>query len=441
MHSTFAEHTLPNGLRVVCETMPGVRSSAAGFLVKTGSRHEYAHEHGISHFLEHMCFKGTQKRDWRAINLAFDNLGASYNAFTGKEHTVYYGLVPSDRLVSQLELLADMMRPAIPQGEFETERKVILEEIAMNGDSFDRQVMNSLHRLIFVDHPLAHEILGEKSSIESVPRGVMTDYLRERYAPNNMILAACGGFDPQEFFAAASRYCGHWVPDATSKRELPAPALNLSGSHAHELPQFKQQSLILLYPSVPYGHEISESIGAFCSLFGGANSRCFWNIVQKGISTSAGVAWLSYADCGMLAFYADGEPERCEEMYEALRNEMRGALQEGFDERAIQRVKNQRRTQLALEAESPRTRLMQVIDDLEEHDYPKSVANRLADVEAVSSKSIARYFQEHPVDGAGMLLCCGPRRWPADATLVTKESGRPRLAKRRNGKTPAASRK
>lgn len=421
----FAEHTLPNGLRVVCETMPAVRAAAAGFLVKTGSRHEYSHEHGVSHFLEHMCFKGTQKRNWREINLTFDNLGASYNAFTGKEHTVYYGLVPADRMDKQLELLADMMRPALPEEEFETERKVILEEIAMNGDSFDRQVMNAVHRLMFKDHSLAHEILGEREAIESVPRRVMQDYLSERYAPNNMVLVGCGNLDAQEFFANAGKYCNDWQADAGDNRVGPPPPLELSGRYRYELDQFKQQSIIILYPSVAYGHEMSESISAFSSLFGGANSQCFWNIVQKGIATAAGAAWLSYADCGVLAFYADGEPDKAEEMYDALRHEIDVAMKNGFDEQAIQRVKNQRRTQLALEAESPRTRLMQVIDDIEEHDFPQPVATRLAEVEAVSSATIRKYFDKYPLAGDGLLFSCGPRAWPADATPFDPETARP----------------
>ncbi|RMF83530.1 MAG: insulinase family protein, partial [Planctomycetota bacterium] len=149
MHSNFVEHVLPNGLRIVCEVMPRASSAAIGFLAATGSRHERSGEHGVSHFLEHMCFKGTARRDWHDINVRFDELGSIYNAYTGKEHTVYFGWVPASRAPEQLELLADMMRPRLAPEDYETERKVILEEIAMSGDSFDHHVWNALHEAVF----------------------------------------------------------------------------------------------------------------------------------------------------------------------------------------------------------------------------------------------------------------------------------------------------
>lgn len=414
MQSEFLEHTLPNGLRVVCEVMPRVSSAAVGFFVRTGSRHETRPEHGVSHFLEHMCFKGTPTRDWRAINVRFDELGSIYNAFTSKEHTVYYGWVPSGRIDPQLELLADMMRPALPKEDFETERNVILEEIAMAGDSFEHHVWNALHETLFPDHPLAHEILGEKESIEGMPRDVMVDYHARRYAADNMILIAAGAIDPQAFFAAAGRYCQSWtraggngVPRAAPPKP-PRPAV-----HKRRLEQFKQQMVILVYPSVPHDSPLSEDIEAFSSLFGGLNSRCYWNVVQKGVCSQAGAAWLSYGDCGVMALYADGEPEKAEEMVAALREQAREVSAGGFREDEVQRVKNRRRTQLALEAESPRTRMMQLVDDLETLGAVRGADARLTAVEAVTPKSIAAYLERYTITGEGLLVSCGPRDWPS----------------------------
>jgi len=412
MKSQFAEHTLPNGLRVVCEVMPRVRSAAVGFFVRTGSRNEAAHEHGVSHFLEHMCFKGTATRDWQKINIRFDELGSIYNAYTSKERTFYYGWVPSGRFDAQLELLAEMMRPTLPAEDFEMERNVILEEIAMSGDSFDHHVWNFLFEKAFAGNSLAHEILGEKETIEKLPRDTMVDYHARHYAPDRLTLVATGAVDPQEVFAAAGRYCGGWTR-ATSSNGLPeVPGGISAGVHHCALPQFKQQSLILLYPSVPQNHPDAESIEAFQSMFGGANSRCYWNIVQQGICSQAGAAWLTYNDCGLLALFADGEPERCEEMLAALRGQAREVMQGGFTDEEVERVKNRRRTQLALEAENPRTRLMQIVDDLEAHDHVKSADARLAEVEAVTARTVGAYLERYPIDGEGMLLSCGPRAWP-----------------------------
>ena len=426
MQTTFTEHVLPNGLRVVCEVMPRVSSASVGFLAATGSRHERPGEHGVSHFLEHMCFKGTARRDWRDINVRFDQLGSIYNAYTGKEHTVYFGWVPAGRVGDQLELLADMMRPRLAAEDFETERKVILEEIAMSADSFDHHVWNTLHESVFGDHSLAHEILGEHDDIANIPRDVMVDYHRRRYAPNNLTLIATGAVEPEEIFTAAARYCGDWTPAANGAPTDGAVPNIRPGVHRRRLEQFKQQSLVLIYPSVPSSSDDGETIEAFQSLFGGANSRCYWNIVQRGICPQAGAAWLSYLDCGMLALYADGEPDRAEEMLSALQQEARAVMERGFSAAEVRRVVNRRRTSLAVESENPRTRMMQIVDDIETRGAAQSAEARLAAVEAVTPQRITRYFERFSLNAEPLLLSCGPRDWPADgAAPITAKQRRP----------------
>jgi predicted Zn-dependent peptidase len=405
--SQIVEHTLPNGLRIVCEVMPRVCSAALGFFVKTGSRHEAPSEHGVSHFLEHMCFKGTPRRTCQEINVRFDELGSIYNAFTGKEHTVYYGWVPAARMEPQLELLADIVRPALPDDDFETERNVILEEIAMSGDSFEHHVWNFLHEAAFPGHALAHEILGEKESIEKLPRDVMARYHARRYAPDNMMLLASGAIQPEEVFSAAARFCATW-PRASDPPKVDVPPPLRPGVQRLKLPQFKQHIVILAYPGVAQDSPHAESIEAFTSLFGGMNSRCYWNIVQKGVCSQAGAAWISYADCGVMALYADGEPEKHDEMRAALEEQAKLVMSKGFTDAEVQRVKNRRRTQLALEAENPRTRLMQILDDLETLGYVRSAQARLADVEKVTRRSISEYLEQFPITGEPLAVTCGP---------------------------------
>lgn len=412
MQSTFCEHRLPNGLRVVCEAMPQVRSAAAAFLAQTGSRHETPPEHGVSHFLEHMCFKGTPTRTWHDINVRFDELGSIYNAFTGKEHTVYYGWVPGTRITPQIELLADMLRPALPEPDFQTERNVILEEIAMSDDAFDRNVWNFLHEVVFGTHALGHEILGEKETIQNLPHRALIEYHQRRYAPENVALLVAGAVDPQEVFAAAGRYCGSWNGAGNGEPpEVEVPAFR-TGTHKRTTDRFTQQSIVLVVPSIPAGHDDEETVEAFTSLFGGPNSRCYWNIVQKGICTQAGVVWIAYRDCGYLAFYADGEPEKCETMLAALREQIEVVRRDGFEPHEVQRVKNQRRTHLALEMENPRTRVMQLVEDVETRNSVQQPAVRLAAVDRVTPKRIAEYLERCPITGEGVLLSYGPRDWP-----------------------------
>lgn len=411
MPAPFETRELSNGLRIVCEPMPSVQSAALGFLVRTGSRHELPDEHGISHFLEHMCFKGTPRRDSHQVNVRFDELGSIYNAFTSKDHTFYYGWVPAQRTLEQLELLADILRPSIPPDGFETERQVILEEIAMSDDSFEKHVANTLHERVFGDHPLAHEILGDNASLTAMNRAQMLAYHRERYAADNVLLLAAGAIDPSALFSEAERLCGGWNTSA-GRRDFPAPAVFAAGVHRAVLPQFQQQCIILVYPSVPEGHADEESVEAFSAIFGGANSRCYWNIVQKGICSQAGAAWIAYSDYGMLALYAYGEPDRCDEIVAALRQEAETIARGGVRPDEVQRVKNHRRTQLALEAEAPRSRITQLADDIEVFGRPRSVSERLAAAEAVSQKSIADHLARFPITGESLLISVGPRHWP-----------------------------
>ncbi|MBK8913460.1 MAG: insulinase family protein [Phycisphaerales bacterium] len=529
MHTRFVEHTLPNGLRIVCEAMPRVSSAAIAMFVQTGSRHERPGEHGVSHFLEHMCFKGSHRRNCREINVRFDELGSIYNAFTGKEHTVYYGWVPADRVEPQLELLADLVRPALPAADFETERKVILEEIAMGDDAFERHVSNFLHHVIFEGHPLAHEILGDRETISTLPRETMAAYARERYAADNITLVATGAINPESVFAWAARQCGTWersdsaaarataaptaavavdavagvadqpgceVPPPSHSRTTPAtsrhrrpganghpsasapftppagdftapppagasqpdspsafanppaganlsaspcaaapwaspstpagasatahapslgrifpspPPIPRSGVRSLRLPQFTQQEVMLVYPGPASGTPEEEDIETFASLFGGHNSRCYWNIVQKGIAAGAGAAWLAYGGCGAIVLWATGDPDRSTEMLSALRKEARRVMRDGFTSAEVQRVRNQRRMQLALESESPRTRVMQIIDDLETRNAPRTVGHCLAAVDQVTPAGVQRSLRKWPIDGEGLLVTVGPR--------------------------------
>ncbi len=410
LKSTFLHHQLPNGLRIACERMPRVRSAAVGFLVRTGSRHERAGEHGVSHFLEHMCFKGTPTRSCHEVNVRFDELGSIYNAFTSKEHTFYYGWVPAARLAAQVELLADMLHPALPEAEFETERNVILEEIAQSDDSFDRHVSSLLHEAVFGSGTLAHEVLGDAESIGGMERQTMLDYHRRRYAADNVWLLAAGEIEPEALFAAAARSCGHWRP--VHEEFNGASTARRAGVEKLVLPQFQQQAVVLVYPSVAQSDPRAESIEAFCALFGGSNSRCYWNIVQTGVCSQAGAAWIAYDDVGLMALYAYGEPERCEDMIEALRREAQEVSTGGVTADEVMRVRNHRRTQVALEAETPRSRISQMLDDLECVGHVRTVGARLAATESVTVDSVMDYLRAYPIVGDGLLLSAGPRDWP-----------------------------
>ncbi len=409
--SPYTLHTLPNGLQVVIEVMPGVRSAAAGFLVRTGARDEVPQLAGVSHFLEHMMFKGTSKRTWRDITIDFDRMGSTYNAFTSEDRTFYYGWVPGEAIERQIELLADMMRAALPPDEFATEKNVILEEIAMSKDHLEHVMFDFLQEKVFAGHPLAWPILGYDSTVGALTRDQMWEYFSQRYAPDNMVLIVTGKVAPQQIIGIAEEQCGAWKPSGSKHARRP-PAVH-GGVDVLQLERFKQQVLALTFPSISATDPRIETAAAAASILGGENSRFFWNIVQKGIAPRAGAHHLDYADCGVMILFAACQPERAEETLAALRSEAKTFCEGRVSDAEVERVKNKRRTSLAIEAEAPYYRLTQLIDDMEYHGRPRTVEESLAEVDAVSADTIRDYLAECPLTKEGHLTSVGPRNFPA----------------------------
>ncbi len=408
--SSFHSHTLDNGLRIVIEHMPGVRSAAVGFLARTGSRDETPEVAGVSHFLEHMCFKGTAKRNWGQINADFDRMAVDYNAFTSEERTFYYGWVQTADLERQLELLADMMRSVIPPGEFDMEKKVVLDEIARSNDQNMHVAYDFLQKQVYRDHPLEWPVLGYESTVGGLPRDRMAEYFQDRYAPTNLVLIVTGNVDPAEIVDLAGQYCGDW-PAGRPRPERAGPTFQ-TGTAVLQVERFNQQIVALAFPAPSAVDPMHETANAATTILGGANSRMFWNIVQAGLSPDAACYRLPYCDGGMLLLWGQTDADKCEELAKAMQTEAARICTHKVDEHEVQRVKNKRRTALAVEAEAPYYRLVQVMDDVDLRGQPRTVEDRLAAVDAVSADGIAEYFTAYPIDRDGYFISVGPRDWP-----------------------------
>ena len=206
----FHQHRLPNGLTIIGETSPAARSVALGFFVRTGARDETSSEAGVSHFLEHMMFKGTPRRTAEDVNLDFDRIGASYNAYTSEENTVYYAAVLPEYLPKAMDILADILRPSLRQADFDTEKKVILEEIGMYEDQPGSVAWEHAQRLYYTAHPLGNSVLGTSQSVGDLSRDQMQRYFDRRYAANNIVLAVAGNFDWKRLVNLAGEACASW---------------------------------------------------------------------------------------------------------------------------------------------------------------------------------------------------------------------------------------
>ena len=410
MNHPYTQHTLDNGLRIVIERMPDVPSAAAGFLTRTGARDEDPAVAGVSHFLEHMMFKGTTRRGWRQITIDFDRMGSTYNAYTSEDRTMFYGWVPHGDIARQIELLADMMRSTLPVEEFETEKKVVLEEIAMSKDSLDHVAYDFLQEKVFAGHPLAWPILGYESTVEPLQRDRMWEYFQNRYAPDNMLLVIAGNVDPKEMIELAQRHCGSWTPSGAIGDRLP-PEIR-GGTDVLQLERFKQQVVALSYPAVGAADQLAETASAAATILGGDNSRFFWNIVQAGLSPRAGVYHVEYTECGLMVLYGACQPEKVEKVVDAMRKEANLICTQRVQEHEVDRVKNKRRTALAVEAEAPYHRLTQLMDDMEYRGQPRTVEQMLAEVDAITVDGIYGYFERYPINVDGHLTSVGPRDWP-----------------------------
>jgi predicted Zn-dependent peptidase len=256
-------------------------------------------------------------------------------------------------------------------------------------------------------------VLGYTETVRDLTRDRMHAYFAERYAPDNMILFVAGNVRPHEIFKEAQRLTAHWAPGARKPPRRPAPLR--PGSSVKQVERFNQQEVALVFPSAGAQHPLDETAEAVASILGGGNSRIFWNVVQSGLSPRAGAWRMDYQDFGLMILSGLCEPENCERLTDALRKEALAFTTAGPDADEVQRVKQKRRTSLAVEAEAPYYRLVQLMEDVDTFGEPRSIEQRLAAVDAVSIDSVRTYLSSFPIDRAEHLVSVGPREWPAPA--------------------------
>jgi predicted Zn-dependent peptidase len=285
----FQQTTLANGLTIIGEHNPQAKSLALGYLVRSGARDEIGGESGVSHFLEHMLFKGTEEIGALEINREFDRIGAKSNAFTSEEITCYYGAVLPEQQAALTELLSQMMRPALRQSDFDTEKGVILEEIQMYQDQPDIVLYDAIRPLYYGAHPSGQSILGTLESIYSLSREQMLDYYRRRYAPNNLTLAVTGCYDWPALLEQVTQLTKDWQPAEIGRLYPDHQPKEITEQRFSQ--DFHQVYIGLMAPGVAiqdprrYGADIlAEIIGD------GENSRLYWALVDSGLAETASLS-------------------------------------------------------------------------------------------------------------------------------------------------------
>ena len=393
----FYEATLENGLKVIAEVNPEAKSAAMGYFVKTGARDETKEESGISHFLEHMVFKGPEDMDAYAVNLAFDRMGAQYNAFTSDENTVYYGAVLPELLPELLELFTKLMRPALREADFEMERKVILEEIALYEDRPEFVAYERAREHYFRDHPLANRVLGTKESIEKMTREQMAAYHARRYVPGNMVLAFAGKLDWEEVLDRAAALTAGWKP-GTAGRDYP-PFTPTPARVAEPYPRAKQSYLVGVYPGFSARDERRYVASVLASVLGDAgSSRLHWALVDKGLVENAGAGHEEHDELGTFVVYATTRPENRERVAEILGEELGRLTSEPPTDEEILRAKTKAKTQIVFAGETPMKRLFHLGLSYAYTGRYEPLSEVLKKVEAVRREDLADYLAEGPFE-------------------------------------------
>ncbi len=349
---------LANGLTVLTERMPAVRSVAMGAWIGVGSRDEEAWQAGISHFLEHMLFKGTERRSAEAIAQEIEAVGGKLDAFTSREHTCYYAKVLGGHLSLAVDLLADLLlHPRLDIADLEKERGVILQEIRMVEDTPDDEVHDLFAEAIWGEHPLGRSILGRPQTLGALTREALRAYLAGHYRPHRTILAAAGDLNHDRLVELVQAHLGGWDGPAAPAAS-PAPPVARPATVTKDR-DVSQVHLCLGVEGLPYAHRDRYALNLVNTVLGGGmSSRLFQEVREKrGLVYSIYSYLASYRDAGLLVIYAGCGEAALEEVIGCIREECARLAERPAEAEEFRRAKEQLKGSLLLGLESTSSRM------------------------------------------------------------------------------------
>jgi predicted Zn-dependent peptidase len=355
----FRQTQLDNGLDIIAEVSPQATSLAAGFFVRTGSRDETPEVAGVSHFLEHMVFKGTPRRSALDVNLQFDRLGAMYNAFTSEENTVYFAAVLPEFQRDLLELLCDILRPSLRGDDFDTEKGVIQEEIAMYLDRPQFTLYEQLMARHFDSHPLGNLILGTTESIGALKRDDMQAYFDRRYSPTNLTLVGVGNLDFDAFLDQARTACGDWTPFTAERDTQPS-----AGSRVREVlhdAKLARQNLGWMAPAPSCQDEDRFAAQLLATILGDSSgSRLYYALIETGLADEAHTAYSPMDGAGGMMTFVSTSPDQAQRVMDIVRDEFAAFAKDGPTEGELEAAKNKIASSATVKSELPMGRLTAV---------------------------------------------------------------------------------
>lgn len=392
----FHQTTLENGLEIVAESNSAAHSTAVGFFVKTGARDETADIAGVSHFLEHMAFKGDEKFSAEDVNRIFDEVGASYNASTSEEVTFYYAAILPEYLERTFELLSGMMRPSLREEDFNTEKQVIIEEIGMYDDMPAFNVYEHIMGLHFLGHPLGQSVLGSTESITALSASQMRTYHQQRYGAGNLVLAAAGNVNWEELVGLAQKYCGDWqtgTPGRLTEEARP------SSQEFWKLREQMHQQHVMQMAAAPAAQDplrfAADLVATIVGEEGG--SRLHWDLVETGLAESADLGFNDFDGSGVWITYLCCQPEETRANLQRIAAIYDEFNRNGPTDEELERARNKVASRIVLASERPMGRLSSLGGNwVYRHEY-RSVAADLQTLKQISQSDIRQLLDRYPL--------------------------------------------
>lgn len=381
--------TLSNGIRVIVKQMEGLLSVSMGVLVGTGAAYETDKEDGISHFIEHMLFKGTPTRTAFELSDAFDALGAQVNAFTGKDMTCFYSKATSDHAAEAFELLADLfLNATFPEEEMKREKGVVVEEIHMDEDSPEDLCLDLLARAAFGNRGYGRNILGPAANVEGFTRADLLAYRKERYCPDNIVISFAGNIGLDEAVGLAERYFGDMPRTQFSdrKKEVVQRADNLFRQKPIE-----QAHFALGFPTVAREDALRPAVQVMNTILGGGmSSRLFKRVREElGLAYSVYSYPSHYAETGLLTVYAGVNPAKAKDAFAAVQDVIRTFVKEGVTEEEFLRGREQAKSSAIFAQENTSSQMLLYGRELLYNDVVFDFEKRMAEIASLRQSDVS----------------------------------------------------
>ncbi len=389
----FKKKKLANGLAIIGEVNKSAKSAAVGFFVKTGSRDESKQINGVSHFLEHMLFKGTERLSAFEVNEAFDRTGAQFNAGTSWENTIYYAAVLPEYLEQVTKLWIELMKPALRDEDFTIEKNVIKEEIAMYKDIPSVDIEFEGMSLHFGKHPCGNSILGSEESISNLTAEQMRGYFMRRYAPNNMTVAFAGNFDWEQICGIVDSSCEKWQKQAASRK-----LEDYRGSKKKkrvEKSNLAREHICLISPGVSAQDPRRFAALLLATIIGdNVGSRFFWELVDKALAEAATMQFRSMDGTGAFCSYIRCSSENVSKVLDTVRGIFESLSKSGVTKDEMKTAKNKILSALVIKNELPMGRLVDLGFNWIYLEQYRTIADDISAIKAVAIDDVNSLIEQ-----------------------------------------------